>query len=297
MTSVDPVGRDPIRHEIPPVPRRRPRQDNSARRHGRSGTALRARRAPRRDPAVGTEFGGDAARSRCATGPAQRHAAHSQSAMTSAGGPAPTTLANGSNRSAVGLRLDVVRDDPAPHPATGQRHAHERADGDRGGHRLGNEIVEGAIQSAGRPGEPGTPDPSDATSHRFTCRERSGERFGGLAEAVGVVGALPGEVGVRAAEVPVRRGLLVDRPAQVEPLDDRRRAQVEVLLDEARELERVDLARCRRSRPSPTPGGQRRSRTRPAPRTASRRRTPRRSWPRDAPRTPRSGRPSSGPCR
>ena len=71
-----------------------------------------------------------------------------------------------------------------------------------------------------------------------------------------------------AAEVPVRRGLLVDRPAQVEPLDDRRRAQVEVLLHEAGQLRRGRSPTCRTSRPSPTPGARRRSRTRPAPRSA-----------------------------
>ena len=57
-------------------------------------------------------------------------------------------------------------------------------------------------------------------------------RPGGLAERVGLVDALPREVVVVAAEVAVRGGLRVDRPAQVEVAQDRGRAQVEVLADE-----------------------------------------------------------------
>ncbi len=55
-----------------------------------------------------------------------------------------------------------------------------------------------------------------------------------LAQRVRLVGALPGEVGVLAAEVAVGRGLLVDRPVQVELLAERARAQVEVLGRSAR---------------------------------------------------------------
>ena len=57
---------------------------------------------------------------------------------------------------------------------------------------------------------------------------------GGLAQRVGAVGALPGEVVVVAAEVAVGRGLLVDRPVQAQLLAERARAQVEVLVDQAR---------------------------------------------------------------
>src|SRR5205823_14554586 len=42
------------------------------------------------------------------------------------------------------------------------------------------------------------------------------------------IGALPGEVGLQAAEVPIGGRLLVDGPAQVEVLDDARRREVEV---------------------------------------------------------------------
>src|SRR5439155_2209955 len=46
------------------------------------------------------------------------------------------------------------------------------------------------------------------------------------------IGALPGEVGLRATEVSVGGRLLVDRPAQVEVLDDPRRREVEVAADQ-----------------------------------------------------------------
>ncbi len=50
-----------------------------------------------------------------------------------------------------------------------------------------------------------------------------------LAQRLGLVGALPREVVVVAAEVAVRRGLLVDRAVQSQLLAERARAQVEVL--------------------------------------------------------------------
>src|SRR5690606_35915014 len=54
---------------------------------------------------------------------------------------------------------------------------------------------------------------------------------GGRLEIGHPVGALPGEVGQFPAEVAVRRGLLVDRPQQLQVPDDRGRAQVEHLGD------------------------------------------------------------------
>src|SRR6185503_7816734 len=59
---------------------------------------------------------------------------------------------------------------------------------------------------------------------------------GGVAQGVGLVRLLPGEVVVLAAEVAVGRGLLVDRPVQVEVVAERAGTQVEVLLDELRDL-------------------------------------------------------------
>src|SRR5439155_18184635 len=50
---------------------------------------------------------------------------------------------------------------------------------------------------------------------------------GGVAELVGPVGALPGEIGLGAAEVAVGGGLRVDGAEQVERVDDSPRPQVE----------------------------------------------------------------------
>src|SRR5687768_832484 len=48
------------------------------------------------------------------------------------------------------------------------------------------------------------------------------------AQRVSLVGALPRELRLRAAEVSERRGLAEDRPAQVEAFDDGLRRQLEV---------------------------------------------------------------------
>src|SRR5438874_6412182 len=60
------------------------------------------------------------------------------------------------------------------------------------------------------------------------------------AQRVGLVGALPREVAILAAEVTVRRGIRVDRAPQVEIAEDRRRPQVEVLADELLDLRHRD---------------------------------------------------------
>ena len=57
---------------------------------------------------------------------------------------------------------------------------------------------------------------------------------GRLAQEIGLVGLLPGELGLRAAEVAAAGRLAVDRPAQVEVLDDARRGQREVPCGPAR---------------------------------------------------------------
>src|SRR5438309_3995067 len=59
---------------------------------------------------------------------------------------------------------------------------------------------------------------------------------GVLAQRLGLVRLLPGEVVVVAAEVAVRRGLLVDRPVQLEVLPEGAGPQVEVLVDELGDL-------------------------------------------------------------
>src|SRR2546429_3055982 len=74
-----------------------------------------------------------------------------------------------------------------------------------------------------------------------------------VAQVLDAVRSLPRELGLRASEVTIGRGLLVDRPAQVEILDDPRRREVEVTPDQRLEdpvrnlpgAERVDHDRDR----------------------------------------------------
>ena len=74
-------------------------------------------------------------------------------------------------------------------------------------------------------------------------------------EQLGLVRALPRQVEVEAAEVAVRGGLAVDRAAQVQRRDDRRRPQVEVAVDRARGSSRPARGRCRTSRSTATAAG------------------------------------------
>src|SRR5512133_1102278 len=68
-----------------------------------------------------------------------------------------------------------------------------------------------------------------------------GAEAGGLAQGGSLVGALPGEVVVVAAEVPVGGGLLIDRAVQVQGVAEGAGAQVEVLVDEPLDLPAADL--------------------------------------------------------
>ena len=92
-----------------------------------------------------------------------------------------------------------------------------------------------------------------AAASRAPSRPRRGRQLGAdagrLAQRVGPVGALPGEVRVLAAEVAVGGGLLVDRPVQVELLAERAGAEVEVLVRRARRSGPWRSSRCRTSRP------------------------------------------------
>ena len=117
------------------------------------------------------------------------------------------------------------------------------------------------------------------------------------AERLDLVGALPGRVDVGAAEVAEGGGRLVDRAAQIERLDDARRAQVEVLADQLRRAARWRPCRCRRSRRRSRAGGRRRWRRRSGSRSGRPGRRRRCSWRRSARRRRRSDRPWSGPCR
>src|ERR1700758_1543904 len=77
-------------------------------------------------------------------------------------------------------------------------------------------------------------------------RRRSGQVGGGrlqprgLAEEVGLVGLLPGEVRVVAAEVAVGGGLLVDGAVELQVVAKRAGAEIEVLADQLEDARPAD---------------------------------------------------------
>src|SRR5437763_16948584 len=79
--------------------------------------------------------------------------------------------------------------------------------------------------------------PTSGRTRAITARRSETQRS---LDVVELAGALPGELLLGAPEVAVGGRALVDRLAQVEVADDRRRAQVEDLLDGAADLQRVD---------------------------------------------------------
>ena len=97
--------------------------------------------------------------------------------------------------------------------------------------RAGRRSVHGRLNGDERESARRPPPGRSCGARRRPGSGRTAEA-GGSAERVGLVGLLPGEVAVVAAEVAVRGGLRVDRAAQVEVAHDRGRAQVEVLADE-----------------------------------------------------------------
>ena len=132
--------------------------------------------------------------------------------------------------------LVVVPATVAQGRARGDRAPQARFEGDHVAGALGPIRSSGAIPAA----------TSDGTQPALTGSGSADARLRG--EHRRLVGPLPGQVEVEPAEVAVRRGLAVDRPAQVERRDDRRRSQVEVALDERQDLARRGCARCRTSR-------------------------------------------------
>src|SRR5947209_16076257 len=64
---------------------------------------------------------------------------------------------------------------------------------------------------------------------------------GRLAQRLRLIGALPREIVIVAAEVAVGRGLLVDRAVELQVLPEGARAQIEVLGDELEDLPAADL--------------------------------------------------------
>ena len=61
------------------------------------------------------------------------------------GGPSETTASDRQQRASSTSGVDVVGDDPPAHAPAVQRHAHDRADAHARGERVGNEIVEDAL--------------------------------------------------------------------------------------------------------------------------------------------------------
>ena len=64
---------------------------------------------------------------------------------------------------------------------------------------------------------------------------------GGRPQRSRFVGTFPSEFRLFSSEMPVRRRLLIDRPAQVEHFDDAARAQVEQLVDQRGDLDRKSV--------------------------------------------------------
>src|SRR6185295_1565887 len=97
--------------------------------------------------------------------------------------------------------------------------------------------------------EPGQPflvaaplgNPSLGSKTPAPARARAPLLLGVGLERCRLVGMLPGKFRLVAAEMAVGGGLEVDRPQQVERLDDALRPQVEVLFDELRDLVVGDL--------------------------------------------------------
>ena len=95
-----------------------------------------------------TMLGGDAASRNGWRGPAHRQAAQAQRSTTSAGGPAETTAWIGSSGAGFGFGLHIDAHDPTTHATAVERHPHDRPDCDRRLGRVGNEVVERAIDRA-----------------------------------------------------------------------------------------------------------------------------------------------------
>src|SRR5215217_2921360 len=81
----------------------------------------------------------------------------------------------------------------------------------------------------------------EGTSRKLRDGLCGGAETGGGAQRVRLVGLLPREVVVVAAEMAVGGRLLVDRAVQLEVLAERARPQVEVLVDELGDLRAADL--------------------------------------------------------
>src|SRR3977135_783907 len=75
----------------------------------------------------------------------------------------------------------------------------------------------------------------------FPCSDRFALQTGIGGQLGAFVGCLPGEIGVAAAEVSIRRGLAVNRAAEVERIDDLARLELEVRPHQTRNQLGVNL--------------------------------------------------------
>ncbi len=137
-------------------------------------------------------------------------------------------------RSRLDDRIDGVGDHPAADTPAVQRDAHDRADAHRVRERVGNRVVEGAI------------DRGDIRENATGSSQEESSPVGLADRPAQLVGVrrrvLPGEaVAFGATEVAVGGGALEDRTAQVEAVDDRRGPHVEHLAHRSFELLGRDL--------------------------------------------------------
>src|SRR4051794_6662620 len=101
-------------------------------------------------------------------------------------------------------------------------------------------VLSGSPSGLRRQAASGPPGPSRHVGGLRAKRAPTMSQTQGALEVVDLGGRLPGELLLLATEVAVRRGLLVDRSAQVEVADDRGRTEVEHLLHCVRDLGGVD---------------------------------------------------------
>ena len=129
-------------------------------------------------------------------------------------------------------------------------------------------------------------------------RALSGRCAEGVAQRVDHIGLLPGKEPVmrHAAEMAIGGGGLVNRPLQVERLDDSGGPEIEQLAQRRRQLLCRAPRPCRKCRSESKPARPRRSRTPPGFRTCAQGPPRPRSWPRSAPCSRPSDRPCSDPC-
>src|SRR2546422_8277066 len=90
-----------------------------------------------------------------------------------------------------------------------------------------------------------TSEPFPSTCRPFPAARANPSDPMGLADRFGLIGLFPGELRIAPPEVPEGRGAPVDRPAQVERIDDLARLQPEVLANQLRSEEHTSELQSR----------------------------------------------------